>query len=292
MRSFDDFFACGPGSLRTGRLGHDDLNASEYAADLRDLHTAAQFDALLAKRVQHDLRALPVLALKRHLGFEDRNLGAKPAKRLRQFEAGPSSTEDEEVARTIGETEHRFGRQIRRLGEPWNLRDDGQRAGRNNKTARSHGGRTDHHRAGVPKSRGPRNYPHAETFEALRRILRGDRLDGAAHVSTHSGKIDAGASAPHPEIRADPHGVGMLGRRLQRPRRHRPAIEALAAHSALFDEHDRHAHRGSARGGGKAAWAGTDHTDFRIKFVFFFAIGRPKFHRIENEGQKSSSQEA
>ena len=55
---------------------------------------------------------------KRRRRFEHRDLGAEPAKRLRQFEADRAGADDDEMARAIGEIEHGFGGEMRRVGKP------------------------------------------------------------------------------------------------------------------------------------------------------------------------------
>ena len=62
----------------------------------------------------------------------------------------------------------------------------------------------------------------------------------------------------------------MPGRCLQRPRRNRAGVEALAAHPALLDKHDRHTHCGGGRSRGEPPSAGADHAYFRIKLAVFF----------------------
>ncbi len=119
MRSFDRFFAGG----RIVGLHYDDLDAREHAAHLRDLHAGAQPHALAGKCIEHNGRTLAVFARERHGGFEHGDVGAEPAKGLRQFETGPARADDNQMARTIGEIEHCFRGEVRRLGQTWNCRD-------------------------------------------------------------------------------------------------------------------------------------------------------------------------
>ena len=80
--------------------------------------------------------------------------------------------------------------------------------------------------------------------------------------------IDADAHRLGAEARAVAHGVRVLGGGDQRLCRHAAvALEELAAHAAIFNEHGRYAEGGGRGGDGKAAGIGADHADFRFELL-------------------------
>ncbi len=177
-------------------LADIDLHARQRAAHLRDLHAGAQRDALAGERVEHDASAFRIVAGKRRRRFEHRDLGAEPAKRLRQFEAGRARADDDEMARTIGEIEHGLAGEIRHVGKARDRRQRRRRAGGDDEAARFDVEAVD--RDGLRRSV-KRAFAfddaHAQTVETLARILRRDRGDDVAHVGAHRGEIDAEARA-------------------------------------------------------------------------------------------------
>jgi hypothetical protein len=84
---------------------------------------------------------------------------------------------------------------------------------------------------------------------------------------THGGEIDAEANGLNAKTGAAPHRIGALSRSDQRLRRQRAAIEGLAAHAALFDEHDAHAESGRGGRRHQSARPGADHANVGLKLL-------------------------
>ncbi len=78
MRAFDHF--------RPGCAGECDLNLRQLAAEFRDLDAGAQANTFARERTQHDRGGFRIIARQRRARFQNGNIGAKPAKRLRQLE--------------------------------------------------------------------------------------------------------------------------------------------------------------------------------------------------------------
>ncbi len=108
------------------------------------------------------------------------------------------------------------------------------------------------HRVLVEKIRFRLNHPDAEPGEALDGIVRRDGGDDAMHVIVHAAMIDLRLDHVDAESGGRAHGIGALAGGEQRLGGDVAEIQTVAAHAALFDEHDWHAELGCRRRDGKA----------------------------------------
>ena len=94
------------------------------------------------ERIEHDGRAFAIFVGERRCRIQHRDLGAEPAKCLRQFEALRAGADDDEMARTFGQIEHRLGGQVRRIERgPEIARHDRRGAGGDDEAPRLDGRR-------------------------------------------------------------------------------------------------------------------------------------------------------
>ena len=115
----------------------------------------------------------------------------------------------------------------------------------------------------IDEARRALDHTHAEPGEARPGIVRRNGGDDAVHVLVHAGEIDGGLGRRNAEHSGAGHLVRAPRGCQQRLRRHAAGVEALAAHSALLDQHHRHAETGSRSRDREAAGARADDADVR-----------------------------
>jgi hypothetical protein len=95
------------------------------------------------------------------------------------------------------------------------------------------------------------------------------------HMIVDAGVIDLCLHHLHAEGSGRAHGLGALAGGKQRLRRHAAIVEAVAAHAAFFDEHDRHAEL--RRGGGHREAPGScaDHAEIGLELLLQFRHRSP-----------------
>ena len=145
------------------------------------------------------------------------------------------------MARNFREIEDRFIGQMRGVEQAGNRRHERHRAGGNDEAARLDRKIADGDGARIGKARRTLDDADAEAGQALARRVRRERADDVAHVRVDGGEIDGEALGLDAEGAPPRIALDAFGRRDQRLRRHAAAVEAFAAHAALFDEHGRHA---------------------------------------------------
>ena len=116
------------------------------------------------------------------------------------------------------------------------------RAGRDHKAPRPNFDVAGAHRAGAREARLGAQYPDAEPFEALHRIVRRDAGDYLLDTVADRGEIDPRRSIGDAECRAAPPEVRDARRGEQRLRRHTAKVQAIAAHRTTLDQHHLGAH--------------------------------------------------
>ena len=174
------------------------------------------------------------------------------------------------MARALGEIEDRLVGQMRRLGKSGNGGQRRRGAGGDDEAARFDVVAVDGDGFGVGEAALAGKDAYAEPIEALARILRLDRGDDVAHMGADRGEIDAEARALDAEARGVAARIGARGRRKQRLRRQRAAVEGFAAHLGFFDQHHIDAEGGRRRCRRKPARAGADDADVRFDLLPLF----------------------
>ena len=174
------------------------------------------------------------------------------------------------MARALGEIEDRFVGQMRRLGKSGNGGQRCRGASGDDEAAGFDVIAVDGDGLGVGEAALAGKDAHAEPIEALARILRLDRGDDVAHIGAHRTEIDAEARALDAELRGVTARIGARGRREQRLRWQRAAVEGFAAHLGFFDQHHIDAEGGGRRCRRKSAGAGADDADIGFDLLPLF----------------------
>ena len=92
------------------------------------------------------------------------------------------------------------------------------------------------------------------------RIIGGDGGKGSADVIAQPGIIEPRLDRHQAKAVGMAHGMRDMAGGDQRFGRHAADIQAIAAHLAFFNQHDRHAHRRSSGGHRQAAGTSADDT--------------------------------
>src|SRR5262249_43083302 len=182
--------------------------------------------------------------------------------------ADGAGADDDRVLRPRGETEPGFVGEVGPRFKPRDRRKRRRRAGRDDEAPRRDLDFVpDRHGVAILEARGARDHPHAETVEALLRIVRRDRGDDVVHVSVDLAEIDVRRSRRYAEGARLGDGAGVLGGRDQRFRGHAAGVEAFAPHLVLPDQHHRYAEGG--RGGGDREATGARADDANVGLQTF-----------------------
>ena len=218
-------------------------------------------------------------------GLDDGHFRSQPPVRLRHLHADRSTADDEKMARQHLIFKQVFVGEIGNVFQPRNGRRQSPRSGGDHQAP----GRVvfalglDGQRIAKPRRR-PHHF-HTELLETLLAVIGGDRRDGAPHMGVDLGKIDLGFLGSDAEALARPHGMGLLCRRQQRLRGNAAIVEAVAAHQALFEQHD--ALPELRRGGGHRQPAGA-RPDHRQIVIGFRHACRP-FQALRATGNRATS---
>ncbi len=119
----------------------------------------------------------------------------------------------------------------------------------------------DHDGAAILEARRALDHAHTEPGESRLAVVGSDGGDHVMEVLVQARKVDRGRSRDDAELRGLGDGMGAPRRGDQRLRRHAAAVEALAPHLALLDQHDRDPEGGGGSSHRKPARARSDHAD-------------------------------
>ena len=228
---------------------------SARPADERDFAVLGRLDgtdrrlfqdrhAFLDQPRAHDLHKLRVVAPEQALRLEQRDLCAEPAVGLGHLHPDRAAAEHEQMTRFRRLIEQGLVGEVGNRVETRNLRDHGRRPGADDKAPRGNAGAAHLQEAGRDEVGLAVHHMGAEATESLRRIVRLDRGDRAAHVVVSGGEIVAPRRG----------GQQSLGGDAAR-------VEALPAHARLLDQDHRRAHLDGAGGERQARRARADHAE-------------------------------
>ena len=158
----------------------------------------------------------------------------------------------------LGQIEDRLVGQVRRLGQARHRRDRRRRAGRDHEALGLHQPARDLDLARPGEARRRAQHLNAQTRKARLQVVRRDRGDHAVQVGVDGGEIDRGLVTVDPEAAGGADRLRRLAGGDQGFGRHAAVVQAVAAHLALFDQHDLGAHLDGARGDRETAGAGAD----------------------------------
>src|SRR4029079_2135089 len=254
-----------------------DMHGDALYGALDALHPRAgmQQHALLGEAIDDDAARFRVLVAEDGGGIDDGDVGAEHAMGLGELHAHGATAEHDQMLDPLAHVEDRLVGEMRHLVETWDRRDDGrgtvcpyEAAGADQVMPGLHG-------VLVKEACLLLEDADAEPGVALDGIVRCDGGDHAIDVVMHPGVVDLRLDDVDAEGSSGAHGLGTLAGGEQRLRRHAAVIEAVAAHAALLDEHDRDAElsrRGSHR---EASRPCADHAEVRLQHLFHVSPSSP-----------------
>ncbi len=181
--------------------------------------------------------------------------------RLRHLDADRPAADDHEMLWPVRRPEYAFIGKIRNAVQARDRRDCRTRSGRHHDAARLDPNVAGFDLRGADEPRLALDDADSEPGEALDRVHRLYGGDGGADMRMHGSEVDRRLVPIDAEDRRAAYGRCRLGGGQEGLGRHAAIVEAVAAHLALFDEHDGGAHLRGAGSHGKPAGTRTDHAD-------------------------------
>ena len=161
--------------------------------------------------------------------------------RLRQLDADGAAADDDEVAGASGQVKDGFIGEVRNFAQALDRRHKRGGAGGDDIAAGADFVIARQHRVLVLELRLSLDDLDAQSGEALHRIHRGDFGDHSVNMCVDAFEIDLRLDVGDAELRAMAQRMRLFACGDQRFGRNAAIVEAVAAHLALFDEHDRNA---------------------------------------------------
>ena len=241
----------------------DNEDHAAFAEALRGAYGGTLVDrhALRRQPFQEHRHELGVVPAERRCGFHDGDVAAEAAVRLRHFHADRTAADDQEAFGPAIELEQRLVGQVGHVGKAGNRRHRGRRAGGDDEAARPDRQLAGNHRAGIDEGGALPDDPHAHGGEAFGRIVGRDPIDDGAHMGMDLAEIRRTGARVYSEGRRLAGRMRMPRRRDQGLGGHAAGVEALPAHLAAFDQHDRHAEGGRRGGHRQPRGAGANDAD-------------------------------
>ncbi len=218
-----------------------------------------QHNSLSRKHCGEAAGQFRVVARQERAGIDHRDGGAEAAIGLRQLDADRAAADHDQVFGPLAIGENRFIGQVGHAVETGDRRHDRSRSGGDDKAARPDQDLAGLRGMAVDEVRFGAYDMHAEAFEPLLRVVRGDPGDDPLDAVGDRGEIDPRRLIKHAELGAMPPAIGEPGCGQQRFRRHAAIIETVAAHPAALDEHHAGAHLHRPRCHGEPGGSGADH---------------------------------
>ena len=225
--------------------------------------------------IDDDAACLRVFMAEEGGGIDDGDVGAEHAVGLGDLHADGAAAEHDQMLDPLVHVEDRLVGEIAHLVEAGDRRDHRRGAGGHHEAAGANEIVPGLDRGLVEEARACLDDADAETGEALDGIVGRDRRDHAMHVIVHAGMVDLSLDDVDAEGAGRAHGLGALAGGEQSLGGHAAVIEAVAAHAALLDEHDRNAElsrRGSHR---EAPRPCADHAEVRLQHLFHVSPSSP-----------------
>src|SRR5579872_53931 len=151
--------------------------------------------------------------------------------------------------------------------EALDWRHRGRRSRGNNDAASPHLSAARGQHARLEETRLAADDPHAQRFEALDRIVRGDRADDLVYGPVYRCEIDMRLSRPNSKWRTSTHNARRPGRCEESLGRNASGIEAFTAHLTAFDQHDACTELRGDRGGGETGGACPNDAQIGLKIL-------------------------
>ena len=253
------------------RSGDPDLAAGMLQGDRRSrldpdrLVPGQQLDAVRLELVDDDLGCGRVFAAQHLGGFDDHHLRAQPAERLAQLNPDWAAAQHDQAFRQSGQLKDGLVGEMRNVFQPRDRRNHRPRARRHHDLASLDLYAVAGDGMGVHEASGFADHRHPQAFKTRLAVHRRDGGDGGADMGHHRGKIDADAIGRDAQVAAVGRRVCGVGGGDQRLGRHAAIVQAVAAHLALFEQHDLEAQLGGAGGHRKSARPRPDHHEVRLE---------------------------
>ena len=244
---------------------HDAAAARRRRLAAQDRNALADHDSFAQQRIDRWAREFGIFLCKRAARLQHDDLAAQAPERLRHFKPDRPRADDGEPRRQDVEIEQRFVGEISRQLDARDRRRGGRRARRDDEAARANFDAARFERVGPRELARRADNPHAERLEARLAVIGRDGVNDGAHMLAHVRHLEPRFVIVQPEARRLAHGLRGARGGDQRLRGNAAVVQAIAAHLALFDEHDLHAHRCGGGGDGKPARSGADHAQVRTQ---------------------------